>query len=173
VIAGAQSCGKTTLINQFADRGFQTLPEGARLYLEEEMARGRGMDEIGQNLAAFQRGIADRQLSLENELQATEVVFLDRAIPECLAWWRAYGLDPNELLVECFRHRYASVFLLDRLPVQGDGLRPPDEALATFIDEWIRRDYAALGYNFVRVPVLPPQERLGFILDKLSQQGLI
>ena len=46
VIAGAQSCGKTTLIDQLADQGFQTVPEGARLYLEGEMSRGRPIDEI-------------------------------------------------------------------------------------------------------------------------------
>jgi hypothetical protein len=44
--------------------------------MEEGIARGREMDEIGQNLAAFQGGIADRQLRLESEIEATDVVFL-------------------------------------------------------------------------------------------------
>jgi predicted ATPase len=33
------------------------------------------------------------------------------------------------------------------------------------------RDYSALGYNIVRVPVLPPEERLAFVLERLSEQG--
>ena len=173
VIAGAQSCGKTTLVDQLADQGFQTVPEGARLYLEREVARGRMINEIRENVAAMQHGILDIQLRIEGELRATDVAFLDRAVPDCLAWWRVYGLNPNEILTECFRHRYASVFVLDRLPIQRDDLRPEDEALAAFLDEWIARDYSALGYRVVRVPVLSPEERLAFVLERLSEQGLI
>ena len=173
VITGAQSCGKTTLTDQLADQGFQTVPEGARLYLEREMVRGRTIDEIRDNMAAQQRGIADMQLSIEGELRATQVLFLDRAVPDCLAWCRVYGLNPNEILAECFRHRYASVFVLDRLPIQRDGLRLEDEALAAFLDDWIPRDYNALGYRVERVPVLSPEERIAFVLERLSEQGLI
>lgn len=173
VIAGAQSSGKTTLIDQLADQGFRTVPEGARLCLEREMARGRTIDEIHENIVALQHDIVNTQLRIEGELRATDVAFLDRAIPDCLAWWRVYGLNPNDILAECFRYRYASVFVLDRLPIQGNGLRPEDEALAAFIDEWIRRDYLALRYWVVRVPVLSPQERLAFVLERLSEQGLI
>jgi len=64
------------------------------------------------------------------------------------------------------------VFVLDRLPLELDGARIDDDAMANFIDEWLERDYAALGYHVVRVPVLPRQERLEFILNKLSEQGL-
>ncbi len=173
VISGALSCGKTTLLGQLADHGFQTAPEGARLYLEGEMARGRTVNEIRENMAALQRGVVEMQRRIEDELLATDVAFLDRAVPDCLAWWRIYGLNPNEILAECFRHRYASVFVLDRLPIQRDGLRPEEEALAAFEDEWIARDYTALGYSAVRVPVLSPDERLAFVLERLSEKGLI
>jgi predicted ATPase len=67
----------------------------------------------------------------------------------------------------------ASVFILHRLPVQRNGLRPEDDAVARLLDEWLARDYSALGYNVVRVPVLSPQERLAFVVERLSEQGLI
>jgi predicted ATPase len=173
VIAGALSCGKTTLIDQLADQGFRTVPEGARLYLERERARGRTTEEIHNNLATLQHGIVDMHLRIEGELRATDVAFLDRAVPDCLAWWRVYGLNPNEFLIECFRHRYASVFVLDPLPIRPDGFRPEDEAVAAFLDEWIARDYRSLGYEVVRVPVLSIQERLAFVLERLSERGLL
>jgi predicted ATPase len=172
VISGALSCGKTTLIDHLAAQGFQTVPEGARLYLEREMARGRTTDEIRENLAALQSGIVNMQLRIEGELLATDFAFLDRAVPDCLTWWRICGLNPNEILAECFRHRYASVFVLDRLPIQGDGLRPEEEAVAAFEDEWITRDYTALGYTIVRVPVLSAEERIAFLLNRLPGEGL-
>jgi predicted ATPase len=172
VITGAPSSGITTLINQLAHKGFQTVPESARLYLEREMASGRTIDEIRENEAG-QRGIEDMQLRIEGELRATDLLFLDRALPDCLAFRRARGLNPNEMLPKCFHHRYAYIFVLDRFSVQQDGLRTQDDALAGLIGEWLARDYRALGYSFVRVPALSPQERLAYVLDRLSEQGLI
>jgi len=173
VITGAPSCGKTTLINLLANKGFQIAVEGARLYLEREMVRGRSLEEIGTNVVNTERGIADMQLEIERGLQANDCIFLDRAIPDCLAWYRAFGMNPNELLRECFHHRYASVFILDRLLLQQNGLRFKDATLQGFTDEWHTRDYSALGYSITRVPVMPPQERLAFVLRVLSEQGLI
>jgi len=173
VITGAPSSGKTTLIDQLADKGFQTVPEGARQYMERETARGRTIDEMRENGIAHQRGIIDTQLRLEGGLRATDLLFLDRALPDSLAYCRFFGLNPNEILPECFRHRYASVFVLDRFPVEQNGFRTADDAVAGLLDEWTTRDYRALGYSVVRVPVLAPEERLAFVLETLSEQGLV
>ncbi len=173
VITGAPSCGKTTLVNLLADKGFKTIPETARQYMEREVAIGRTTDEIHADGAALQRCLVDIQLSIESELRVTDAAFLDGAVPGSLAWYRVFGLNPNIILQECFHRRYASVFILDRLPLQLDGLRFEDEAYIDFLDEWIPLDYRALGYRVVMVPVLAPQDRLAFILDRLSEQGLI
>jgi predicted ATPase len=60
--------------------------------------------------------------------------------------------------------------MLDRFPVRLDGIRTEDEFAADYLEEWHYRDYTALGYRVERVPVLPPQERLAFILEKLFEQ---
>jgi len=172
VITGAVSCGKTTLIDLLADKGFQTVPEVARQYIEREMARGRRLDEIFGN-EADERAMTDMRRTIEHELRATDVLFLDRALPDYLWFWRIFGLNPNELLAECFHHRYASVFILDRLPFQEDRARIEDDNYTVLLDEALARDYSALGYRVVRVPVLSPQERLQFVLERLSEQGLI
>ncbi len=173
VITGAASCGKTTLIDLLADKGFQTVPETARLYIEREMAKGRTIHEIRENGAAFQRRLIDMQLGIEGGLRAIGVVFLDRGVPDYLAYCRVFGPNPNEFLAECFHHRYASIFVLDRLPFQQNGARIEDDAIAGLLDEWLARDYSALGYSVVRVPVLSIKDRLAFILDWLSEQGMI
>ncbi len=173
VITGAPSCGKTTLINLLADKGFQTIPESARQYMEREITRGRTIDEIHENGADLQSCLVDMQLSVEGELQAIDAVFLDGAVPGSLSWYRVFGLNPNKILQDCFHHRYASVFILDRLPLQQNGLRFEDDDHTGFLDEWIALDYIALGYSVVRVPVLAPEERLAFVLERLSEQGLI
>lgn len=173
VITGAPSCGKTTLINLLADKGFHIVPEGARQYMESEVARERSLDEIHKDGAGLQRAIKDVQLSIEAGLQADGVVFLDGAVPHSLSWYRIFGLNPNELLPECFHHRYASVFVLDLLPLKLNGYRFKDTAYNDFLDQWLARDFSALGYDVVRVPVLPPEERLMFVLEELSSQGLL
>jgi predicted ATPase len=161
------------LINLLADKGFKTVPEGARQYMEREVAGGRSIDDVHGNVTALQRGIRNMQIEIECGLQANDFTFLDRAVPDCFAWHRLFGLNPNEFLLECFRHRYASIFILDPLPLHLDGLRFKDDAYASFLDEWHTRDYSALGYSVVRVPVLPPEERVSFVLERLSEQGFI
>jgi predicted ATPase len=173
VITGAPSCGKTTLIDQLAEQGFQTVPETAHLYIEREMASGRKLNEVLKNRVAFQEILIEMQLGIEHELQTNEVTFMDRALPDSLAFNRYVGLDPNGLLPECFHHCYASVFILDPLPFQKNGVRDYDSAVVEYLDEWLSRDYSALGYRVVRIPVLEPQERIAFVLERLSEQGLI
>ena len=173
VISGAPSSGKTTLIGQLADKGFQTVPETARLIVEKEIASGRTIHEILENRAALQRRLVDVQLDVERGLAVSDALFLDRGIPDAFAYCRISGVDPNEFLAECFHHRYASVFILDALPFQKNGARDKDVAIAGYLGDWTTRDYIALGYDVVRVPVLAPKERLAFVLERLSEQGLM
>lgn len=172
VITGAICCGKTTLINMLADKGFRSLPETSRPYIEAEVAKGRELEELFAS-TADERAITEMQRRAEHGLQADEVTFLDRALPDYLWFWRLLGMNPNELLAQCFRYRYASVFLLDQLPLQLDGARIDDEVYTDRFDEGLTRDYGALGYDVVRVPVLSPEERLTFVLERLSEQALI
>jgi predicted ATPase len=156
-----------------AQKGYRTFPEAGRLYFEREFAKGRTIDEIRQDRAAMTREIYDLWLELNENLQATEFTFLDRGLPDALSFYRFAGMNPNGILLNCFQHRYASVFILNLLPYQQDGIRGGDDASAAYFDAWMERDYTALGYNILRVPVLPPEERRDFILDKLTDDGMI
>ena len=168
VIAGAPCSGKTTLINRLAQRGFHTVPEAARLYLEKAMAGEHPEHPIRQDPVALQQTIEALQLSLEAELPSDAFLVLDGALPGCMSYARAYGVDPNAFLPDCFHHRYAAVFLLAPLPFCPDHERAEElVAVAGYLDEWQQRDYQALGYDVIRVPVLPVEERLAFILARL------
>jgi predicted ATPase len=173
VITGASCSGKTTLIDQLAAKGFQTVAEAGRQYFERELAKGRTIDEIRADQAAFTRQVYGMMVEHESGLQAAEFNFLDRGLPDGFVFYRLAGLNPNEILPDCFQHRYASVFMLDRLPYQRDGVRVADDETAAYLESWILHDYSALGYEAVRVPVLPPEERLAFVLERLSKKGLL
>ena len=173
VITGIVSSGKSTLIEQIAEQGFKTVPETARRYIDSEVARGRTIDEVRRCPTTLQRGVNEMMLRIELGLPVKEMLFLDRAFPDALAFSRVNGVNPNEILADCFHRRYATVFLLERFPVEQDGVRYHDDAAADLIESWHARDYSSLGYQVVRVPVLAPDERLAFVLDTLAEQGLI
>jgi predicted ATPase len=170
VITGAPCSGKTTLINLLSSQGFPTVPEAGRIFIENELAKDLTLDEIRHDQALLTRQIYDQMIIHESELQASEVTFLDRALPDAPAFYRIAGMNPNEILSDCFLYRYATVFMLDRLPYQLDGVRSADETTADYFDVWTERDYSALGYKVVRVPVLPPDQRLAFVLDNITER---
>jgi predicted ATPase len=171
VITGSVCSGKSTLIDQLAACGHQTAPEAARQYFEQEIAAtGKTIDQIRKEMVPCVNGIVDLMLKIEQGLDPTETVFLDRGYPDVFAFIRQIGLDPNLYLPDCFHYRYASVFMLDRFPVQRDDVRIEDEAAAKYLDQWHCCDYTALGYRIVRVPVLPPKERIAFVLEKVHAE---
>ena len=173
VITGASCSGKTTLIEMLAAKGFRTVPEAGRKYFERELSKGRPIEEIRAHPAAFTPQIYEFMLAHERGLPASEIAFLDRALPDGFAFYRIAGLDPNQILPDCFQNRYACVFLLKRLPYLRDGVRVADDETAAYLESWIKRDYRALGYKVIQVPVLSPEDRLAFVLKQLSELGLV
>jgi len=172
VITGAPCSGKTTIIDLLSKKGYKIVPEVGRMYVEEEISKGRTLEEIRKNCVAFDYAICELTLKIESDLQHKEVLFLDRAFPDSLAFFQQFGLDPNEILPKCFHHHYASVFVLDRFPSIKDAARIEDDIAADFLDKQLASNYRALGYAVVRVPAYLPEERCMYILDKLYTQGL-
>ncbi len=93
---------------------------------------------------------------------------LIRGIPDQFTYCRIAGVNPNKFLNETFHFRYASVFILAPLPFKKDGYRDPEADVIDYFDGQITRDYLALGYHPIRVPVLSPAERLAFVMEKLK-----
>jgi predicted ATPase len=124
-------------------------------------------------MSAIQVAVFEMQLKIEHNFQPEQVIILDGALPGSLSWYRAFGLNPNEILNECFHHRYASVFIFDPLPYKENGARDEDAPIVDYFDEWLARDYYALGYSVIRVPVMSIQNRLNFVLERLSEKGKV
>ena len=73
VITGAPCSGKTTLIDNLADLGYNTVPEAGRKYIENELAKGRSLDEVRQDPANFTRKIYALMIEHESSLQPDQV----------------------------------------------------------------------------------------------------
>jgi predicted ATPase len=108
------------------------------------------------------------QIEEEGTLDVNEMVFLDRALPDAMAYYQFLGLEYDARLVEqCNKYCYKHVFILDRLPLINDYARLEDEAEQIRIHNLIIKVYETFPCPIVHVPVLPPEERVDFILKNL------
>jgi predicted ATPase len=168
VITGAPSSGKTTMVNMLRERGYATAIEQARHYIDTQLVSGKTITQIRENQLEFQRGILDMQLEEERLLDPDETVFLDRAIPDGLAYYRFLGLPPDRTLLDAMRDvSYRKIFILDPLPLAKDYARTEDESAQKKIHELLTEVYTSAPFPVVNVPVLPPEERVEFILRNL------
>lgn len=168
VITGGPSTGKTTVINLLMERGYKTTIEHARHYIDTMKEEGRTVEEIRTNKRKFQLGVLDMQIEQEAELSPSDTVFLDRAIPDAMAYYRFLKLEYDKILLDAMKEvAYKKIFILDRLPFVNDYARTEDEQAQKLIHQLIIEVYQSLEFPVVFVPVISPDERVEFILKNL------
>ena len=167
VITGAPSSGKTAVANELSRRGYRVVPEVARAIIDKELAEGKTLSQIKSDIHAFERSILIEKVRIEAELPLDQVIFLDRAVPDSIAYYILEQLDPAEAEAETCKVKYKQVFIFERLRFTRDKVRSEDERRAQRIDGLLRQAYEGLGYPVCRVPVLPLDERVEWVLERL------
>jgi len=168
VITGGPGSGKTTMVNLLRDRGFATTIEHARHYLDTQRVTGRTVLEIRKNQEEFQLGILNMQLEQEASISPNDIVFLDRAIPDSLAYYHFLNLEPNIKLLNALKKVfYRKIFILDLLPLVNDYARREDQEEQKRIHQLLIEVYESFHFPLIHVPVLSPAERVDFILKHL------
>lgn len=168
VITGGPCSGKTTVVNLLAERGYKTTIEDARHYIDTQLASGKTVKEIRKHQAEFQLKVLDMQIEQESTLSPSELVFLDRAIPDARAYYRFLNIPEDEVLTKMMAVvDYKKIFILDYLPLVADYARHEDPAAQKKLHRLITSVYESLPFPVVHVPVLPPEKRVDFILERL------
>lgn len=168
VITGGPSSGKTTTVELLAGRGYKTTIEEARHYIDTLRANGGGLEDVQGHQKDFQRGVLGMQIEQENALSPDDIVFLDRAIPDALAYYRFRYLPLDKTLTDALANVfYKKIFILDPLPLVHDYARTEDDTQQHRIQALLNEVYHQLPFPVVHVPVLPPEERVDFILNNL------
>lgn len=168
VITGAPCSGKTTIVNLLHERGYKTTIEHARHYLDTQRLDGRTTEDVRKNQTEFQMAVLKMQMEQEKQLSADDVVFLDRAIPDAMAYYRFLNLPPDEKLVEAMSTvYYKKIFILEYLPLVHDYARLEDEVAQKQIHKLLTEVYESLPFPVIHVPVLKPQEQIDVILKNL------
>jgi predicted ATPase len=168
VITGGPGSGKTTTVNLLKERGYITTMEHARHFLDTQRLKGKTIAEVRKNQRDFQLGVLEMQIAQEREISPDVQVFLDRAIPDALAYYRFLNLTVDEKLMKALQTvSYKKVFILDFLPLKNDYARHENAEAQKKIHELITEVYESLPFPVVHVPVLPAEERVDFILKNI------
>lgn len=168
VITGAPSCGKSSTIRALNARGYQTLPEAARIVLDQRISEGDDPDEVRQE-GDFHEQIESVDRDIETLLPTNDIAFLDRSLADNIAYRRHFGSEvPEALTDECVEF-YDSVFVLERIPFKDDSVRSESDEEAEEIQTTLIETYEELGYEVTTVPVMPIDERCDTILSDVIQ----
>jgi len=167
VITGAPCSGKTSVVRELQKRGHRVVDEVARSFINSELEKGRSLREIKADVPSFERAILHRKLDIETSLPPDETIFLDRAVPDSIAYFIVEGLDPAEPLIKSRVFRYRKIFLFERLLLEFDHVRSENDAIAARIEDLLENAYRRLGYDVLRIPVLPVPQRTDYILRHL------
>jgi predicted ATPase len=169
VVTGGPSSGKSTVIRALKDMGYKTTIELERHYIDLQRMNGRSTDEIRANQRQFQHKVLNLQIDLERRLDPKEQIFFDRALPDEVAYYEYFKLDPDEKLVEYLKTAsYKKIFIMDLLPLDSDYARTEDREAQLDLHNRIIDVYKKRGEPIVFVPVLPVKERVQFLLDHLD-----
>ncbi|MFA5188775.1 MAG: ATP-binding protein [Patescibacteria group bacterium] len=179
VLTGAPCSGKTTLIEMLQEKGFQTTPELARVYIDEQLAKGITLEELRQDELAFQRKILQFKIDFEKKLDPQSIIFLDRGIPDSQAYYKLCGLENDPILAEAVRNSvYKKVFLFESWPLEKDYARTETPEGQIKLYKYLQEAYQKLNIPLIKVPVVHKtdknnlpinwrEKRLSYILDNL------
>lgn len=168
VITGGPSSGKSSVIRALKDRGYKTTTELARHYIDLQRMNGRSVEEVRENQRIFQHKVLNLQIELERRLDPQALVFLDRGLPDELAYYEYFKITPDEKLIKYLDvFAYRKVFIMDLLPLHEDYARTEDKQAQLDLHQLIIDVYSKRSAPVVMVPVLPIKERAQFILDHL------
>jgi predicted ATPase len=166
VITGGPSTGKTKVIEYLAFLGHCVRPEAARIHIDNEMSKGKTLEQVRGDERAFQQEVLELKLESEAVAPTDTLIFWDRGMPDSVVYSRRYGVDALPALEASRLRRYRQIFLLD-MPAQyqSDYCRTEGAAEAVEIHTQLENCYREMGYSIVRVPLIPIHERAKMILE--------
>jgi predicted ATPase len=169
VITGGPCSGKTTTLKIIGEMGYRVEYERSRVLIDEEIKKGKTLGEIRKDEYIFQKKVLQMKINLENKLSNNELVFIERGIPDSVAYYeKLCGVKDDVFLKKSLEKcLYKKVFLFELLDYKEDYARVEDEKEAKDLEDALEKSYTELGMEVVRVPKMSISKRVKFILEKL------
>lgn len=174
VIAGGPGTGKTSLINHLKSAGFLCYDEISREVTLQARKDGIAQLFLTEPLLFSEKLLEGRtQQFIDATKESETIVFLDRGIPDVLAYLDYIGDSyPQSFVEACKTYTYDFIFILS--PWQEifttDGERYENFEEAIEIHHHLLDTYKRFGYELIDVPFGSLQNRSDFILESLNLQ---
>ena len=168
VITGAPCSGKTTILNELKKRGYRVYYEMARIYIDQELKKGKTLKEIRKNEFDFQKKVLELKIDFEKKLARNKLLFLERGIPDSVAYMYLCGVEDKTYFKKTTNNcSYKKVFLLERVKYERDYARTESQKEAKLLEGLLEKSYLGCGIKTIKVPRLSITERTNFILSNL------
>ncbi len=173
VITGGPGSGKSSIINELIHRGYSCMEEISRQVTLD--AKKEGIDQLflTNPLLFSELLLKGRQKQyIEADLLNANTVFLDRGIPDLLAYMDFIGNTyPQYFINACKDNIYDFIFILKPWHniYKSDNERYESFEDALKIHEHLLKTYQSYNYQLLDVPFDTVEKRVDHILKVLSR----
>ena len=173
VIIGGPGTGKTTIIDGLVAKGHCCYPEISREVTLEAKKQGIEQLFLEKPLLFSELLLEGRKKQFQNATKEPhEIVFIDRGIPDVLAYMHYIGDSyPATFDAACREHTYSKIFVLppwEEIYI-SDAERYENFEQAKLIYNHLTETYQNYGYKLIEVPKDTMNNRILFILDEISR----
>lgn len=172
LITGGPGSGKSSVIKKLESNGHYCLHEVSREVTAE--AQKEGIEQLFLEdpfLFSFKLLEARVNQHHESKNSSENHVFIDRGIPDVLAYMDYFGTDyPATFQEACRLYKYDKVFLLPpwKEIYINDNERYETFEQAEIIHSYLQKTYLGFGYEPLEVPKNSIEKRCDFILNNLD-----
>jgi predicted ATPase len=172
VIIGGPGTGKTTIIDGLVENGYCCYPEISRQVTAQ--AQQQGIEQLFlENPLLFSELLLEgrKKQFLDAHQEPHNIVFLDRGIPDVLAYMHYIGDSyPSFFDSACKEHIYSKIFILPPWEdiYVSDQERYENFEQAQLIHDHLVETYEKYGYELIEVPKDTVDKRILFILEQIS-----
>ncbi|WP_293874073.1 ATP-binding protein [Flavobacterium sp.] len=172
VITGGPGTGKTTIIDALIEQGYACFPEISRQVTLEAKKQGIGQLFLEKPLLFSELLLEGRRKQYQQaSADKSKIVFLDRGIPDILAYMHYIGDSyPAFFDHACQEYNYSKIFVLPPWEdiYESDEARYENFEQAKLIFDHLLETYQKYGYELIEVPRGPVENRIEYILSQLS-----
>lgn len=175
IITGGPSTGKTSLINQLENSGYNCIHETSREIIQESLASNSDVLPWKDLMAFSERVIQQRKSHYHSvkSKNSKRFTFFDRGIPDVFAYMQYDRIDiPEKFLALGDTLRYhTKIFLTPawKSIFENDDERVEDFKKAEQLQHFIHQTYLDLGYEVILVPKATIENRIKFIFEHLGE----
>ena len=170
VITGAPGTGKTTIINELQNRGFNCIHENSREIISQQINKN-GNILPWKNQIAFENKIAELRAKQYLSCKKESLYFFDRSALDCIAYLKVNNLkvtlEITNQIKKCNFNKKVFYTPFWKEIFINDNERKEDMIKAEKIENHIIKTYRSKGYQLISIPKISISERADFIISQL------